>query len=109
MGFEPGRLGAPWKLADGRTPARAGEIAVDRVMASSHRLEPGDALVLRGRRFRVVGLSDRTASWMTPLVFVSLPSHYLLVVAAALLMGLVGALVPARVLARLDPAEVLRR
>ena len=42
-------------------------------------------------------------------LFVSLPSHYLLVVAAALVMGLVGALVPARVLARLDPAEVFRR
>jgi putative ABC transport system permease protein len=71
VGFEPGRLGAPWKLADGRAPARAGEIAVDRVMANSHGLEPGDALMLRGRRFRVVGLTDKTASWMTPLVFVT--------------------------------------
>ena len=42
-------------------------------------------------------------------LFVSLPSHYVLVVAAALVMGLIGALVPARVLARLDPAEVFRR
>jgi putative ABC transport system permease protein len=257
VGFEPGRLGAPWTLADGRAPARSGEIAVDRVMARAHGLEPGDTVVLRGHRLRVVGLTDKTASWMTPLVFVtrreagamqggpesasfvlvrgdegpagrlaaglqkrfphlnvmtraelaandrallsrsfnapllvmvlialaigalviaittygfvaerrrefgslkaigarngrlyrvvsgqalaiaalalaagvalgqgaaaaievlwpkflfvSLPSHYLLVVAAALVMGLVGALVPARVLARLDPAEVFRR
>ena len=257
VGFEPGRLGRPWKLADGRAPDRPGEIAVDRVMADSHGLDPGDMLMLRGRRLRVVGLTDKTASWMTPLVFVtrreaatmqgapeaasfvlargdgrrsdrlaallqqrlprrnvmtgaelaandralmsrsfnapllvmvlialaigalviaittygfvaerrrefgslkaigarngrlyrvvsaqalaiavlalaagvalgqgaaaliealwpkflfvSLPSHYLLVVAAALVMGLVGALVPARVLARLDPAEVFRR
>ena len=257
VGFEPGRLGSPWKLAAGRAPARSGEIAVDRVMAKAHGLEPGDTVMLRGRRLRVVGLTDKTASWMTPLVFVtrrdaaamqgapesvgfvlvrgdgrstdrlaaglqkrfpqlnvmtraelaandralmsrsfnapllvmvlialaigalviaittygfvserrrefgslkaigarngrlyrvvsgqalaiaalalaagvalgqgtaaaiealwpkflfvSLPSHYLLVVAAALVMGLVGALVPARVLARLDPAEVFRR
>jgi putative ABC transport system permease protein len=42
-------------------------------------------------------------------LFVALPSHYTLLVVAALGMGLVGALVPARVLARLDPAEVFRR
>ena len=70
VGFDRGRLGAPWKLAEGRAPARSGEIAVDRVMANSHGLGPGDILMVRGRRFRVVGLTDETASWMTPLVFV---------------------------------------
>jgi putative ABC transport system permease protein len=71
VGFEPGRLGSPWKLAEGRAPARSGEIAVDRVMAKAHGLDPGDTLMLRGRRLRVVGLTDKTASWMTPLVFVT--------------------------------------
>jgi putative ABC transport system permease protein len=73
VGFEPGRLGSPWALAAGRAPAGAGEIAVDRVMAKSHGLEPGDTVVLRGHRLRVVGLTDQTASWMTPLVFVTRP------------------------------------
>ena len=72
VGFEPGQPGRPWKLADGRAPARPGEIAVDRVMARAHGLEPGHTLTLRGRRLRVVGLTDKTASWMTPLVFVTL-------------------------------------
>src|SRR5215207_1434633 len=71
VGFQPGRLGSPWKLAAGRAPARSGEIAVDRVMAKAHGLEPGGTVMLRGRRLRVVGLTDRTASWMTPLVFVT--------------------------------------
>jgi putative ABC transport system permease protein len=42
-------------------------------------------------------------------LFVSLPGHYVLVAVAALLMGLAGAIVPVRVLARLDPQEVFRR
>jgi putative ABC transport system permease protein len=42
-------------------------------------------------------------------LFVSLPGHYAILVAAALAMGLAGALVPVRVLARLDPQEVFRR
>ncbi|HEX6023823.1 MAG TPA: ABC transporter permease [Solirubrobacter sp.] len=71
LGFEPGRLGAPWQIADGSAPARVGEIAVDRAMARGHGLAAGDSLVVRGRRLRIVGLTDRTASWMTPLVFVT--------------------------------------
>ena len=71
VGFEPGGLGRPWKVAEGRRPVRRGEIAVDRVMAAGHGLEPGDTVALRGRRLRIVGLTDRTASWMTPLVFVT--------------------------------------
>jgi putative ABC transport system permease protein len=71
VGFEPGRLGAPWKIAAGRAPARLGEIAVDRAMAEGHGLTTGDSLVVRGRTLRIVGLTDKTASWMTPLVFVT--------------------------------------
>jgi putative ABC transport system permease protein len=41
-------------------------------------------------------------------LFVSLPWHFLLLILATLAMGMIGALVPVRVLARLDPAEVFR-
>ena len=71
VGFEPDRLGEPWKVADGRAPARPGEIAVDRIMAEAHGLGIGDELMLRGRDLRIVGLTGKTASWMTPLVFVT--------------------------------------
>lgn len=42
-------------------------------------------------------------------LFVYLPSHLELMVAAAFAMALIGAIAPVRVLARLDPAEVFRR
>lgn len=69
IGFEPGHVGRPWRLHEGRAPARAGEVAVDRVLAATHGLEPGDTVVVRDRRLRVVGLTSKTASWMTPMIF----------------------------------------
>lgn len=69
VGFEPGRLGGPWSMLDGRPPSGPRQIAVDRVMAEQHGLGLGDRLRLAGRSLRVVGLTDRTASWMAPLVF----------------------------------------
>jgi putative ABC transport system permease protein len=69
VGFEPGRLGGPWKMHTGRAPERSGEIAVDRVLADAHDLSPGDMVMVRGRDLEIVGLTDKTASWMTPIVF----------------------------------------
>ena len=69
VGFQPGRLGGPWELSDGRAPSRAGEIALDRAMADDHGLAVGDSLEMGARRLRVVGLTGETASWMAPLVF----------------------------------------
>ena len=69
VGFEPGRLGGPWEMHAGRAPQRSGEIAVDRVLADVHGLSPGDMVMVRGRELEVVGLTDKTASWMTPIVF----------------------------------------
>jgi putative ABC transport system permease protein len=40
-------------------------------MAAGHGLAVGHLLVVRGRRLRIVGLTSKTASWMTPLVFVT--------------------------------------
>lgn len=71
VGFEPGRLGQPWDMAEGRRPQRAGEIAVDSVMAAAHGLDLGDTVQVRGRPVRVVGLTGGTAAWMTPLIFVT--------------------------------------
>jgi putative ABC transport system permease protein len=69
VGSEPGRLGGPWLMHEGRPPERTGEIAVDRVLADGHGITPGDLVRVRGRDLRVVGLTDKTASWMTPIVF----------------------------------------
>ena len=71
VGFERGRVGEPWKMHAGRAPRRSGEIALDRVMADAHGLGLRDSVEVRGRRLRVVGLTDKTASWMTPIVFMT--------------------------------------
>jgi putative ABC transport system permease protein len=69
IGYEPGRLGGPWSMLEGRPPARANEVAIDRVMSDQHGLGIGDRMELQGRSLRVVGLTDQTASWMAPIVF----------------------------------------
>lgn len=56
---------------------------------------------------RVTG--DAIVALSPKFLFVYLPSHLELMVAAAFAMALLGALAPVRVLARLDPAEVFRR
>lgn len=71
IGAEPGRAGSPWKMAEGRPPTKPDEIALDNVLAESHHLGIGHPIDLRGRRLEVVGLTDRTSSWMTPIVFVT--------------------------------------
>ncbi len=69
IGSEPGRLGGPWSMLEGRPPAHRDEIAIDRVMSDQHDLGIGDHLELAGRSLRIVGLTDQTASWMAPIVF----------------------------------------
>lgn len=62
-------LGGPWAYTEGRAPAAADEIAVDALFADQHNLNPGDRLPVLGHPMRVVGLTDDTALFMTPLVF----------------------------------------
>jgi putative ABC transport system permease protein len=71
IGFDPGRIGGPWDMAEGRPPRAPGEIAVDQVLAADHGISVGDKIPLRGRALHVVGLTAETASWMTPLLFVT--------------------------------------
>ena len=71
VGSEPGRLGGPWKLQTGHPPRSPSEIAIDRVLAAAHGLHVGDMIAVRDQHLRIVGLTDQTASWMTPLIFVT--------------------------------------
>ena len=66
---DPGRAGGPWALAAGRAPARSDEIAVDALFARQHDLSLGDRVPLLGHPMSVVGLTDGTAMFMTPLLF----------------------------------------
>ena len=68
IGYDPGDLGGPWSIADGRAP-RNGEIVVDKTLANEHGLKIGSLLDVRGTPLRIVGLSSGTSGFMTPLAF----------------------------------------
>ena len=68
--FDPASgLGGPWRLARGRAPAGSGEVAIDAVFAGRHNLAVGDRLPMLGHPMRIVGLTNGTSMFMTPLVF----------------------------------------
>lgn len=81
VGYDPAKGGGPWRLAQGREPRQRLEVVVDQTLARLHGVEVGQAIEVGGYRFRVVGLSAGTNSWMTTLVFVqkSELERYLLV------------------------------
>lgn len=64
IGYDVGSEAGPWDLAGGREPREDGEVVLDRILASRHRVGIGDELDLAGRRLRVVGLSDQTSSFI---------------------------------------------
>lgn len=69
IGSDPGAAGGPWSLAAGREPHARGELVLDRILAEEHGLEVGSTVEHRGTPLRVVGLSQGTTGWMTPLAF----------------------------------------
>lgn len=62
-------LGGPWAFTSGRAPRTVDEVAVDALFADQHGLDIGSRLPMLGHPMRVVGLTDDTALFMTPLVF----------------------------------------
>lgn len=66
---EPGGPGGPWAFAEGRAPATADEVAVDALFADQHGLGLGDRLPMFGHPMKLVGLTEDTAMFMTPLLF----------------------------------------
>jgi putative ABC transport system permease protein len=69
IGYDPGEAGGPWELESGRAPRGAGELVLDRVVASEHGLRVGSVLAYRGAPLRIVGVSNGTSGLMTPLAF----------------------------------------
>ncbi|MBI4319630.1 MAG: ABC transporter permease [Chloroflexi bacterium] len=69
LGYEPERGGGPWQIAEGRAVNDGDEMVIDRVLAKRHGLKLGEELEVLGKRFRIVGLSKGTASWMVSMLF----------------------------------------
>lgn len=70
VGYLPGHRGGPWTLAEGRRPARSGEVAVDQALARRHGLRVGQRLEVGGTAFRIVGLA-RASAVMSGFVFMT--------------------------------------
>lgn len=69
---EPGRMGGPWQLSEGRSVRSAGEIAIDDVMAGQHGLGIGDTIPAMGHNMRIVGLVSGARTFMIGMAFVSM-------------------------------------
>ncbi|MCB0016452.1 MAG: ABC transporter permease [Anaerolineales bacterium] len=73
VGFDPNTpFGQPWKIGEGRSVRADDEILLDSWLAQKAGVTVGDEVSVLDRRFRVVGLTQETASWMSPYIFVSL-------------------------------------
>lgn len=73
VAFDPASgLGGPWAFTAGRAPSGDEEVAVDALWADQHDLRLGDRLPILGHPMRVVGLTDDTALFMTPLLFTTM-------------------------------------
>ncbi len=69
---EDAAMGGPWKVTDGRGNPRAGETVIDRNVAQKSGVTVGDEVEILGRKFKVVGLSEETASLVNSVAFISL-------------------------------------
>jgi len=68
---EPGSLGEPWKVLEGRKVRSTGEAVIDQTLADQHDIAIGEGIEINGEGFHVVGLSGDTRSWMASFVFIS--------------------------------------
>jgi putative ABC transport system permease protein len=72
VGYEPGAMGGPWSLSEGRSIRSNDEIAIDEVMAEQHGLSLGGGIEVMGAELRIVGLVSGARTWMTGMAFVSI-------------------------------------
>ncbi|MGH2841241.1 MAG: ABC transporter permease, partial [Solirubrobacteraceae bacterium] len=108
VGYDPGRRGGPWRLAEGRAPRAFGELVVDEVLADEHGLTVGTRLHFRGEVLTIVGRSRGTSGFMTPLAFTTRATSNALdeqpKTATFLLVTPAGGVSPPELVRRIDAA-----
>lgn len=75
---EDAAMGGPWKVSAGRGDPRAGEAVIDRDVAEKSGVTVGDEIEILGRKFKLVGLSEGTASLVNSVAFISMSDFALL-------------------------------
>src|SRR4030067_1066576 len=65
-------MGGPWNVPVGRGNPGAGEAVIDRNVAEKSGVGIGDSVEILGMKFKLVGLSEGTASLVNSVAFISL-------------------------------------
>lgn len=69
---ENAEMGGPWKIAKGKSLPDPGEAIIDRNVAEKAGIGIGSDVEILGRKFKVAGLSDGTASLVNSVAFISM-------------------------------------
>lgn len=70
IGYEPGRLGGPWTMAEGdAAKLKKGQIIIDERIAGKHGLKVGDRISVLGRSFKIGGLTKETVTIVNSIAF----------------------------------------
>lgn len=71
IGFDPKTGGGPWKMLNGHSDINNKEVIFDHTAARRNHLKLKDKLNILGKKFKIVGLSGGTSSWMTGTTFIT--------------------------------------
>lgn len=71
-------MGGPWDVPVGRGNPGVGEAVIDRNVAEKSGVSVGDNVEILGKKFKLVGLSDGTASLVNSVAFISLSDFAML-------------------------------
>ncbi len=64
-------MGGPWKIVDGASTPKNGEVIIDRVLAAKNDIKIGDTMTIINKEFKVVGISDETNMMIAYMVFMT--------------------------------------
>ncbi len=79
IGLPPNvEMGGPWKIASGNKIPNAGEAVIDRNVAEKSGVGIGDEVEILAKKFKVVGLSEGTASLVNSVAFISMSDFFAL-------------------------------
>ena len=71
VGFDADKGGGPWDISAGSGVPEEGQVVADNAVARARGLRLNDSVRILGKRFKIVGLSSGTSSWMTGSFFMT--------------------------------------
>jgi putative ABC transport system permease protein len=72
VGYQPGGIGGPWKMAEGSSEPGQGGIVVDKVTMKTNDLKLGDTILADGQTYEITGVSEDTTIMVAQYAFVDI-------------------------------------